>query len=87
MPLSDLRDRAFVALIDSAPDGILLVDEEGTIVMLNEAAEQLFGFGREELLGQKVEALIPPGRRGPSRRRAWAWLVNMSKTRPGVAIA
>ena len=30
---------------------------------------------------------LPPGRRGPSPRSAWAWLVNMSKTRPGVAIA
>lgn len=30
---------------------------------------------------------VPPGMRGPGVRSAWPWFVNMSKTRPGVAIA
>src|SRR6266487_1627698 len=58
--MTDFQARAIVALLESAPGGILLVDEEGTIVLLNEAAEQLFGYARDELLGQKVETLIPP---------------------------
>ena len=57
--MSELQDGAIVALPESAPEGILLVDEAGTIVLLNQPAEQLFGFARDELLGAKVETLIP----------------------------
>jgi PAS domain S-box-containing protein len=53
------QDKAIAALLESAPDGILLVDEQGSIVVLNEAAEQLFGYSREDLVGQKVELLVP----------------------------
>ncbi|MGB0652207.1 MAG: PAS domain S-box protein [Thermoplasmatota archaeon] len=49
----------FEALLESAPDAFLLADPEGTIVLVNEQAEQLFGYDRQELLGQKVEAIIP----------------------------
>jgi PAS domain S-box-containing protein len=42
------------------PDAILGVSEEGTIVLANEQAEKLFGFERGALIGQEVEALVPP---------------------------
>lgn len=49
----------FRDLLEAAPDGILEVEHDGTIVLLNAAAERMFGYLREELLGQLVEVLIP----------------------------
>jgi PAS domain S-box-containing protein len=46
-------------LLESAPDPILELDNEGRIVLLNRMAEQLFGNNRSELLGQMVEVLVP----------------------------
>ncbi len=50
-------------IVDAAPNGMLLVDENGTIVIVNISALRQFGYEREELLGQSVEMLIP----GPFR--------------------
>ncbi|MBI4558252.1 MAG: PAS domain S-box protein [Candidatus Hydrogenedentes bacterium] len=47
-------------IFENAPDAILLVDMEGRITMANAQAENMFGYRREELLGQPVEILIPP---------------------------
>lgn len=50
----DARD-----LLNSAPDGIVIVDAAGKIVVVNSQTEVLFGYSREELIGQPVEMLIP----------------------------
>jgi len=47
------------ALVDSAPDGLVVVDADGLIVLVNKQAERMFGYARKELLGQAVEALVP----------------------------
>ena len=49
----------FRTVFDAAPDGILVVDEEGTIVSANPKAEELFGWPTDELLGKPVELLVP----------------------------
>jgi PAS domain S-box-containing protein len=49
----------FHKLLEAAPDAILEVDEGGRILTVNEAAERIFGYGREELLELTVEALVP----------------------------
>jgi len=49
----------FRDLLEAAPDGILEVERDGTIVLLNAAAERMFGYKREELLGQLIEVLVP----------------------------
>jgi PAS domain S-box-containing protein len=49
----------FRALIDAAPDGILVCDDQGTLVLVNSEAERMFGYAHEELLGKHIEALIP----------------------------
>jgi PAS domain S-box-containing protein len=46
-------------LIDAAPDAIVAVDAKGTIVLVNQQVEPLFGYRRDELLGQSVEVLVP----------------------------
>lgn len=52
-------DERIRLIIEAAPNGMILVDREGTIVFVNSQLEKLFGYTREELIGQKVELLIP----------------------------
>ena len=49
----------FRMLLETAPDAVVIVDESGAIVLVNEQTEQTFGYKREELLGQPVEILVP----------------------------
>lgn len=53
------NEEKFSALLDAAPDATVIVDSSGTIQMINLQAENLFGYTREEMLGQPVEILIP----------------------------
>ncbi|HEY7465823.1 MAG TPA: PAS domain S-box protein [Dehalococcoidia bacterium] len=46
-------------LLDSAPDGFVVVDEQGVIVFANRTVETAFGYERNELLGQRIDILIP----------------------------
>lgn len=55
----EMSERKFKALLDSAPDATVIVDEEGYIRMINQQTERLFGYSKEEMLGKKVEMLIP----------------------------
>jgi len=49
------------ALMEAAPDGMVVVNQDGEIVLLNARAETQFGYRRDELLGQKVTSIIPEG--------------------------
>ncbi len=46
-------------LLETLPDAIVAVDREGTIVQINSQTQSLFGYTRLELIGQKVEILVP----------------------------
>lgn len=56
-----LRDSEskFRSLLHSAPDAIVITNEDGTIDLVNEQTEKIFGFSPDELVGQPVEILIP----------------------------
>jgi PAS domain S-box-containing protein len=47
------------ALVDTAVDGVILIDERGAIVMFNPACETLFGYTADEVLGENVRMLMP----------------------------
>ena len=54
-----LEERRAEDLLEAAPDAMVVVDQTGRIVLVNAQTERLFGYPREEILGQPVEVLIP----------------------------
>lgn len=46
-------------LVETAPDAIISVDREGRIVFVNSQTEKMFGYSRDEMLGEPVEMLVP----------------------------
>jgi PAS domain S-box-containing protein len=58
----------FRALLESSPDAIVIVGGDGAIQLVNARTEQLFGFDRDELVGQPVEILVPESLRGPHEK-------------------
>jgi PAS domain S-box-containing protein len=52
-------EKQFRALLESAPDAHVIVNETGTILLANSQTEKLFGYARHELLGQSIEMLVP----------------------------
>jgi PAS domain S-box-containing protein len=49
----------FRDLVEMAPDGMIVTDRDGTIILVNAQAERMFGYPRAELVGVAIEALIP----------------------------
>ena len=49
----------FRGIIESAPDAMLVVDEEGNIVLCNKQADEIFGYASGELLHQNIDCLVP----------------------------
>ena len=52
-------EEQFRALIESSPDGMVMVDTSGAIQQVNAETETLFGYRRDELIGRPLETLVP----------------------------
>lgn len=66
-------EERFRLAVEAAPSGMVLSDSDGQIVLVNSRAEELFGYGRTELLGKSVEVLLPEAARRfhPTLRKAF----------------
>jgi PAS domain S-box-containing protein len=52
------------AVVEAAPDGILIINSKGRVELVNNRAEVIFGYNRGELLGREIEMLMPERYRG-----------------------
>jgi len=57
-------EQQFRALLESAPDAHVIINQTGTITLINSQTEKLFGYTRQELLGESIERLVPERFRG-----------------------
>ncbi|HSO32076.1 MAG TPA: PAS domain S-box protein [Labilithrix sp.] len=63
----------FSGFVEAAPDAVVIADRDGIVVLVNAGAERLFGYARDELVGQPIEVLLPPRMRArhPAHRAAY----------------
>jgi PAS domain S-box-containing protein len=61
-------EEKFRLAVEACPNGMMMSDATGTIVMVNSEVEQLFGYAREELIGRSVDDLVPERLRRQHRR-------------------
>ena len=57
--INSSAEERFRLVVESAPMGLIIVNSQGRIVLVNAQAEKLFGYRRDELLSTSIEALIP----------------------------
>jgi PAS domain S-box-containing protein len=74
-------DSRFLALVELAPDAIVVTDEQGRITLVNQQTEQLFGYRRTELLGHLVELLLPERLHAVHRQHRASYM-SAPRTRP-----
>lgn len=53
-------EERFRLAVEASPNAMVMVDRAGAIILVNTQSEKLFGYPREELLGKKIEILVPP---------------------------
>lgn len=58
-----LEEERFRMAVEAAPNAMIMVNQEGNIVLINSEAEAMFGYTKEELVGQSISQLVPPSLR------------------------
>jgi methyl-accepting chemotaxis protein len=59
-PTKETAEEQYRLVVEAAPTAFIAINSEGVIELVNAQAEKLFGYRRDELLGQAVEMLVPP---------------------------
>jgi two-component system NtrC family sensor kinase len=79
--LREMDASHFRALLEAAPDAIVIVDVDGRIMIVNSQTERLFGYTKQELLGQTIELLLPENLRAIHVHHRAAYVAE-PRTRP-----
>jgi PAS domain S-box-containing protein len=74
----------FSTLLEAAPDAVLGVRSNGHIALLNAAAERLFGYSRDELVGRQIENLVPDAARSRHHEYRQAYAADPVPRRMGI---
>jgi PAS domain S-box-containing protein len=69
-------EEKFRLAVEACPSGMVMTDNAGTIVLMNTATERLFGYQRDELIGRRIEILIPQRLRGEYSKQRTAFTLN-----------
>lgn len=77
-------DERFRLVVEAAPNAMLMVNNEGAITLVNRQTERMFGYSREELIGCKVEVLVPPRIRGSHPGLRGSYFANPTTRSMGV---
>jgi len=70
---ASLRERHFAHIVESAEDGIVSVDAEQRITVFNRGAEEMFGYTASEVIGRRLEILLPKRSRAGHREQVAAF--------------
>jgi len=60
VPKGTVSDARWSSILNTAVDGIIVIDENGDVLIYNKACERMFGFTADEIIGQNVKVLMPP---------------------------
>ena len=69
-------EERFRLVVESAPTAMVMIDKSGRIVLVNRKTEKVFGYASSELLGQKIEFLMPAAERGQHQGRIDRYFVS-----------
>jgi PAS domain S-box-containing protein len=73
-----LQETIATAVIEGNPDGLVAINQYGTIVMVNASLERMTGYSRKDLLGKPVEILVPEGSREKHVMHRLSYLIEPS---------
>jgi PAS domain S-box-containing protein len=82
-PVGISAEQLFRLVVEALPSGMIVADRTGTIVMLNAEVERLFGYERDELIGQSVDILVPAASRADHVRWSAEFMLNPVSRRIG----
>jgi len=77
----------YQGILESAPDGMLVVEQSGRIILANPKLEVLFGYASGELLGRSVDELVPEAHREQHVQRRQGFIAEQGSRQMGRAIA
>lgn len=76
----------FHALLEAAPDAMVIVGSDGRVMIANAQTDRMFGYAREDLIGKEVEMLLPPRFRGNHVRYRTEFFAEPSVRRMGIGL-
>jgi two-component system sensor kinase FixL len=79
-----VSDEIFRLTVESCPCGMIMTDRGGKIMLVNAEVERLFGYRREELVGEPIDILVPPAARTAHRGHQAAFAEHPQARRVGV---